>query len=136
MIKKQASASSLKQEALLSAGESVVGMFMGRRSTRSASKAMNKYQKSKTVAADIDKAQKDIDSIKKEMESLENELKIQIEKIKQKRENEINEINEVIIQPKKSDIEIKMISLVWIPKWEISYNENGNKKMEIISAYY
>jgi len=57
-------------------------------------------------------------------------------KIKQKRENEIKEINEVIIQPKKSDIEIKMVSLVWIPKWEISYNENGNKKMEIIPAYY
>ncbi|NPV50881.1 MAG: hypothetical protein HPY60_06770 [Candidatus Methanofastidiosum sp.] len=136
LIKKQSAASSLKQEALLSAGESVVGMFMGRRSTRSASKAMNKYQKSKTVAADIDKAQRDIDSIKKEMDSLENELKIQIEKIKQKRENEIKEINEVIIQPKKSDIEIKMVSLVWIPKWEISYNENGNKKMEIIPAYY
>jgi hypothetical protein len=136
LIKKQSAASSLKQEALLSAGESVVGMFMGRRSTRSASKAMNKYQKSKTVTADIDKAQKDIVSINKEMESLENELKMRIEEIKQKREKEINEIKEVVIQPKKSDIELKMVSLVWIPKWEISYNENGNKKMEVIQAYY
>ena len=86
LVKKQASASSLKQEALLSAGESVVGMFMGRRSTSSASKAMNKYQKSKTVSADIDKAQKDISSLNKEMESLENELKAQIEIIKQRRD--------------------------------------------------
>ena len=136
LVKKQASASSLKQEALLSAGESVVGMFMGRRSTSSASKAMNKYQKSKTVSADIDKAQKDISSLNKEMESLENELKAQIEIIKQRREQEINDVKEVIIQPKKSDIEIKMVSLAWIPKWEISYNENGNKKMEIMPAYY
>jgi hypothetical protein len=136
LIKKQSTASSLKQEALLSAGESVVGMFMGRRSTRSASKAMNKYQKSKTVAADIDKAQKDIVSINEEMGSLENELKMRIEEIKQKREKEINEIKEVVVQPKKSDIEIRMVSLVWIPKWEISYNENGNKKMEMIPAYY
>ena len=136
LMKKQASASSLKQEALLSAGESVVGMFMGRRSTRSASKAMNKYQKSKTVSADIDKAQKDIVSLGKEMESLENELKGQIEIIKQRREKEINEIKEVIIQPKKSDIEIKMISLAWIPKWKISYNENGNKKTEMVPAYF
>ena len=136
LMKKQASASSLKQEALLSAGESVVGMFMGRRSTRSASKAMTKYQKSKTVSADIDKAQKDIVSLSKEMESLENELKAQIEIIKQRREKEISEVKEVIIQPKKSDIEIKMISLAWIPKWEISYNENGNKKTEMIPAYF
>jgi len=136
LMKKQASASSLKQEALLSAGESVVGMFMGRRSTRSASKAMNKYQKSKTVSADIDKAEKDIVSINKEMESLENELKVQIEIIKQRREKEINEVKEVVIQSKKSDIEIKMVSLVWIPKWKMSYNENGNKKMEIVPAYY
>ncbi|KYC48838.1 MAG: hypothetical protein AMQ74_01564 [Candidatus Methanofastidiosum methylothiophilum] len=136
LTKKQATASSLKQEALLSAGESVVGMFMGRRSTSSASKAMNKYQKSKTVSVDIDKAQKDIVSINQEMESLENELKAQIEIIKQRREKEINEVKEVIIQPKKSDIEIKMVSLAWIPKWEITYKENGNKKMEIITAYY
>ena len=136
LVKKQASASSLKQEALLSAGESVVGMFMGRRSTSSASKAMNKYQKSRTVSADIDKAQKNISSLNKEMESLENKLKAQIEIIKQRREQEINDVKEVIIQPKKSDIEIKMVSLVWIPKWEISYNENGNKKMEIMPAYY
>ncbi|MCC7573083.1 MAG: hypothetical protein KO464_06810 [Candidatus Methanofastidiosum sp.] len=136
LMKKQASASSLKQEALLSAGESVVGMFLGRRSTRSASKAMTKYQKSKTVSADIDKAQKDIVSLGKEMESLENELKAQIEIIKQRREKEISEVKEVIIQPKKSDIEIKMISLAWIPKWEISYNENGNKQTEMIPAYF
>jgi hypothetical protein len=29
-----------------------------------------------------------------------------------------------------------MISLAWIPKWEISYNENGNKKTEMIPAYF
>ena len=70
------------------------------------------------------------------MESLENELKAQIEIIKQRREKEISEVKEVIIQPKKSDIEIKMISLAWIPKWEISYNENGNKQTEMIPAYF
>ncbi len=136
LIKKQASASSLKQEALLSAGESVVGIFMGRRSTSSASKAMSKYQKSKTASADIEKAQKDIANLNKEMESLENELKTQIEIIRQKREKEINDVKEVAIQPKKSDIEIKMISLAWIPQWKIVYNENGNKKTEIVPAYY
>ncbi len=136
LAKKQSSASSLKQEALLSAGESVVGMFMGRRSTSSASKAMSKYQKSKTISADIDKAERDITSINKEMESLENELKAQIEIIKQKREKEISDVKEVIIQPKKSDIEIKMISLVWIPQWELTYNENGSRKTEIVPAYY
>jgi len=136
LIKKQAAASSLKQEALLSAGESVVGIFMGRRSTSSASKAMSKYQKSKTASADIEKAQKDIANLNKEMESLENELKTQIEIIRQKREKEINDVKEVAIQPKKSDIEIKMISLAWIPQWKIVYNENGNKKTEIVPAYY
>lgn len=135
IIKKQASANALKQEAMVSAGESVIGMFMGRRSTRSATKAMNKYQKSKTVAVDIEEAQKDIESINKEMQLLENELKLQIESIKQKREKEISEVKEALIQPKKSDIEIKMVSLAWIPYWEIGYSENGNKKMENIQAF-
>jgi len=135
LIKKQASASALKQEAMVSAGESVIGMFMGRRSTRSATKAMNKYQKSKTVAIDIEEAQKDIESINKEMQLLENELKLQIESIKQKREKEISEVKEVLIQPKKSDIEIKMISLAWIPYWEVIYSENGNKKLENIQGF-
>lgn len=135
LVKKQASASALKQEAMVSAGESVIGMFMGRRSTRSASKAMSKYQKSKTVAIDIEEAQKDIEAINKEMQLLENELKSQIDLIKQRREKEISEVKEIIIQPKKSDIEIKMVSLAWAPHWEINYSENGNKKTETISAY-
>jgi len=120
---------------MISAGESVLGMFMGKRSTRSAATTVKKYQKSKDISAEIDKVNKDITSLNKEMESLENELKLQIDLIKQKREKEITEVKEVIIQPKKSDIEIKMVSLVWIPKWEITYNENGNKKTEIISAW-
>lgn len=135
LIKKQASANSLKQEAMISAGESVLGMFMGKRSTRSATTTVKKYQKSKDISAEIDKVNKDITSLNEEMEFLENELKLQIDLIKQKREKEITEVKEVIIQPKKSDIEIKMVSLAWIPKWEIIYNENGNKKTEIISAW-
>ncbi len=135
LVKKQASANSLKQEAMVSAGESVIGMFMGRRSTRSASKAMNKYQKSKTVAIDIQEAQKDIESINKEMQLLENKLKLEVESIKEKREKEASDIKEILIQPKKSDIEVKMISLAWVPYWEISYKIDGNLKTEIIPAY-
>ena len=135
LLKKQATANSLKQEAMVSAGESVIKIFMGRRSTTSASKAMNKYQKSKTVAIDIQEAQKDIETLNKEMELLENKLKIEVESIKERREKEISEIKEVLIQPKKSDIEIKIVSLAWIPYWEITYKKEGKLNTEIIPAY-
>ena len=135
LLKKQATANSLKQEAMVSAGESVIKIFMGRRSTTSASKAMNKYQKSKTVAIDIQEAQKDIETLNKEMELLENKLKVEVESIKERREKEISEIKEVLIQPKKSDIEIKIVSLAWIPYWEITYKKEGKLNTEIIPAY-
>ncbi|HRZ19541.1 MAG TPA: hypothetical protein P5136_05785, partial [Methanofastidiosum sp.] len=135
LLKKQATANSLKQEAMVSAGESVIKIFMGRRSTTSASKAMNKYQKSKTVAIDIQEAQKDIETLNKEMELLENKLKIEVESIKERREKEISEIKEVLIQPKKSDIEVKIVSLAWIPYWEITYKKEGKLNTEIIPGY-
>ena len=135
LLKKQATVNSLKQEAMVSAGESVIKIFMGRRSTTSASKAMNKYQKSKTVAIDIQEAQKDIETLNKEMELLENKLKIEVESIKERREKEISEIKEVLIQPKKSDIEVKIVSLAWIPYWEITYKKEGKLNTEIIPGY-
>jgi len=135
LLKKQATANSLKQEAMVSAGESVIKIFMGRRSTTSASKAMNKYQKSKTVAIDIQEAQKDIETLNKEMELLENKLKVEVESIKERREKEISEIKEVLIQPKKSDIEVKIVSLAWIPYWEITYKKEGKLNTEIIPGY-
>ena len=69
---------------MISAGESVLGMFMGKRSTRSATTTMKKYQKSKDISAEIERVNKDINSLNREMEYLENELKLQIDSIKQK----------------------------------------------------
>ncbi len=47
--RKQAEASSRKAEVLVSVGETVLGMFLGRRSTRAASSAMSKYRQSRSA---------------------------------------------------------------------------------------
>ncbi len=69
------------------------------------------------------------------MELLENKLKVEVESIKERREKEISEIKEVLIQPKKSDIEVKIVSLAWIPYWEITYKKEGKLNTEIIPGY-
>ena len=71
---------------MISAGESVLGMFMGKRSTRSATTTMKKISKVRISQQKLREVNKDINSLNREMEYLENELKLQIDSIKQKRE--------------------------------------------------
>lgn len=134
--KKQAGASSRKREVMVSVGESVLGMFMGRRSTRSASTAMSKYRQSKSAGMSVKEVEEKVTALKREIKELENELKEQTDTIRKEWDDALNEIQEVPIKPRKSDIDVHMVALAWIPHWQITYKDrSGAALSESVPAY-
>lgn len=133
--KKEAKAGAKKREIAVSVGESVLGMFMGRRSTRAASTALSKYRQSKMAQMDVKEAEEKVEALVEEIEMLENELKEEAAEITEEWDNALEEIEEIPIKPRKSDIQVDLLALAWIPYWNIIYKDNKGTRSTLFPAY-
>jgi hypothetical protein len=134
--KKKAKASARKTEIAVSVGESVLGMFMGRRSTRAASTAMSKYRQSKTAQMNVKEAEEKVEALQEEIEALEEELKEETERITEEWDESLQELKEISIRPRKRDIDVKMLSVAWLPHWQVKYvDAQGNSTTATLPAY-
>ncbi|KYK34685.1 MAG: hypothetical protein AYK19_11835 [Theionarchaea archaeon DG-70-1] len=133
--KKKAKASSRKQEIAVSVGESVLGMFMGRRSTRTASKAMTKYRQSRTAGMEVKEAEENVEVFQKEMQELEQELKEETALIAAEWDETLQEFEEVPIKPRKSDVQVDMVALAWAPYWSLIYKDRIGEHTTVVPAY-
>lgn len=134
--KKKTKASARKTEIAVSVGESVVGMFLGRRSTRAASTALSKYRQSKTAQIDVKEAEEKVGALQEEMAALEKELTEETERITRKWDESLQELQEIAIRPRKSDINVKMVAVAWLPHWQVDYKDaRGEPGRGILPAY-
>ena len=133
--KKEETASARKRETLISVGESVLGMFMGRSSRRTASAALSKYRMGSTARRAAEEVEETVRSLKREMEELESELKGAVAKIEGEWDASIANLEEKTIAPRRTDIEIDFFGLVWAPRWRIWYTDDrGIESSTVIGA--
>ncbi|MGD2251056.1 MAG: type IV secretion system DNA-binding domain-containing protein [Candidatus Methanofastidiosia archaeon] len=133
--KKEAKAGARKREIAVSVGESVLGMFMGRRSTRAASTALSKYRQSKMAQMDVKEAEEKVEALLEEIKILESELKEETSEITKHWDNALEEIEEVPIKPRKSDIQVDLLALAWIPQWNIVHKDGRGTHSTFVPAY-
>ena len=134
--KKRAKAGARSKEMMVSVGESVVGMLMGRRSTRAASSAMSKYRQKKIAAMEVEEAEETVEALQEEIVELEKELKEEAAKITARWDEALEEFEEVPVRPRRRDIEVDVFALAWAPHWEIVYQDSRDtKSTEFIPAY-
>jgi hypothetical protein len=133
--KKEAKAGARKREIAVSVGESVLGMFMGRRSTRAASTALSKYRQSKMAQMDVKEAEEKVEALLEEIKMLEDELKEEAADITEHWDNALEEIEEIPIKPRKSDIQVDLLALAWIPQWNIVHKDGKGTHSTLVPAY-
>jgi prefoldin subunit 5 len=134
--KKKEKAGARKREMAVSVGESVLGMFMGRRSTRSASTALSKYRQSKISKMDVEEAEETVEALQEEIEALEQELKQEVDSIAAEWDEALAEFEEVPVRPRKKDVQVDMLSLAWLPHWSLTYKDSkGTAHTELAPAY-
>lgn len=90
----------------------------------------------RTASMDATRVEETIKSLKQEIEELENELSKEVIKITEKYDNTLRELEEVIVKPHKGGIEVRSLSLAWVPHWQLIYKDReGNINTEITIAY-
>jgi hypothetical protein len=123
--RKQADAESRKREAMLSAGESVIGVLFGRKSIRSGSTAAGKYRQSSSAGMSAREAEDNPRALSEEIRELKEEFEKEASAITARWENAVKEIGEIIVKPKKTGIEITSFFLAWVPHWQVVISEGG-----------
>ncbi|MGE0641820.1 MAG: DUF87 domain-containing protein [Thermoanaerobaculia bacterium] len=114
-------ASSRGTETLISIGSTVLGALFGRRrlsattlsratsSVRSASRTMKEKQ-------DVERAEEGVESLVSRRQELEEEIRSDLAAVAAKFDPATARLESVSIKPRKADVEVRRVVLVWIPE--------------------
>lgn len=107
--KEQADANS----SLVDVGISVLGALFGRKSVTSIGRAFSKGSRAYKERGQLSRAQEYVEEIREQIDDLEIELEEKIDELSEQYAIENHPIETFAIKPRKSDIEIEQIALVW-----------------------
>ena len=111
----------------LSGAETVAGLFgIGRK--KSLSTSVSKYRMAQNAREDVRESEESIAQFKKDLSALERERDDMITEINNRWGSLVNEISEVAIKPKKTDIYVNLFGVAWKPFYII---QAGNETIEL-----
>ncbi len=121
-----------KREEMAGVGESVLSLFMGRRRTSSISTMTRKRRLTDKAKHEIAETTEGIERVSRQAAELEAELKSAADEISATWDKAVDDVEEVSVSPKKSDIAVRLVALAWAPSWEIA---EGGHHGTSVAAY-
>ena len=128
-----------KREELVSAGESVIGLFAKRRSMRMLSTASRKRRLTQQAKAEVEESWDVLDDLEgqigdllQNMEQEQNEITNRWQEVAEKLDRELQT---VLVRPRKADIFVEAFGLVWMPYWEVSFDDLGRENQVSLDAF-
>ena len=124
-----------KREEMLSAGESVLGFFLGRRSSRAVSVASRKRRLTEKAKMDAEESQEQIEDLEQEVSELRKEMEEALGEVTDRWAAALDEVEEVAVRPAKSNIRVDVFGIGWSPTWRLVLeDERGTEVTEVVSA--
>jgi hypothetical protein len=124
-----------KREEMLSAGESVLGVFLGRRSSRALSTAARKRRMTTKAKSDIAETRALVGELREDLAELQEEAREEAGKIATHWEEALDEVEEVKVSPRRTDIDVGLFALGWAPHWRITFKSGDRERRSMIPAY-
>jgi hypothetical protein len=128
-----------KREELLSAGESVIGIFARRRSRRVLSTASRKRRLTQQAKADVDESwdaiadlENQIEDAIQDMEAEQDEIQYRWQEIAEKLDQEIQT---VLVRPRKADVFVEAFGVIWMPYWHVLFDDRGIERQMSLDAF-
>ena len=117
-----------KMQTAISFGATILSMFTGRKKLSSttlgkATTAMRDVGRSMDQGGDVKRAEESIEALKQKLADLETEEQEALEALESKIDPESETLEKVLMRPRKSDITVDSLGLVWMPFWQ---DESGS----------
>jgi hypothetical protein len=117
--------SARKEEELLSGVESVFGLFTGSRSSSRLSSASRKRRMTRQAKADVKESEETIKELKKQISEVKQDATAELEELDAKWREQIDEVEEIEVRPRRADVRIELFALAWLPYWELSIGDQA-----------
>jgi len=111
---------SRKTSELVGLGESVLGFFLGRKSTRGIGTAITRRRMTSNAKADIEESHDTIAELKKEQETVGAEMQALVHEISAKWEHPEAELTSEELAPRRGDVTVNFVGLGWLPFWRLT----------------
>ncbi len=132
----QADFQARKQQEMVNVGESVVGLFLGRRSTRSLSSYASRRRMTTKAKLEVEKTEREMADLQDDIDKLEAEMKEAADEITAKWAESLDEgLTETSVKPRRSDVDVNVVGLGWLPTWVVREKGEGTTKSVSIAAY-
>jgi len=124
-----------KREEVLSAGESVLSMVLGRRRSSALTQASRRRRMTAKAKADVRESEEAIEDLEEQLEELEAERDKAIEKLREAWSEDKIEIEDTGMRPRKSDIRAEAFGLAWVPYWLFILETGRGHQRAWVPAY-
>jgi hypothetical protein len=112
-----------KREELVSGAETVFSL-LGGRSSRRISAAMSKHRMTQQSKGDVDESVDAISDYKQQLATLEQTRQQALEEAGSKWGDTVNNITEIPVLPKKTDIYVSLFGVAWLPFYLVKLGDN------------
>jgi hypothetical protein len=134
--RKDADARARSQEAWVSIGESIFGSLGGRRrSYRGLSTYMSKRRMAAQKKMEVQEAEDTLDALEAQIAELEEEGKQELEAARARWEEALQDLEEVPIKPRRTDVRVELFALAWVPHWGITLRTGEEVRTRLVPAF-
>jgi len=112
----QAQAKSQKYQIAASIGESLLGSFLGRKSSSRVSRTARELARSRKESRDKDNAEENLKAAQQERTRLEAQFQSEVKNTETKVNTFTETLEKIEIAPSKTDITVRLVALVWTIK--------------------
>jgi hypothetical protein len=118
-----AQAKNQQTQAAISIGATLLGAFTGRKKISSsvlgkAATAARGVGRSMEAKGDINRAKETVEALQEQLANLQAEFDAESEALVSKIDPATEKLETISIKPKKTDISVQIVSLVWMPYWK------------------
>jgi len=125
-----------KREETLSGAESLIRLLKRRSLTTALSSGSRRRRLTEKARADVEESEKGIKDVKKEAGDLRREWDEALADLEAQAASQARDLEEVEIKPRKSDIDLAVFGLAWVPYWAVSLvDASGQPRQTRLPAY-
>jgi chromosome segregation ATPase len=124
-----------KREELISAGESVLNMLRKRRQSRMLSTASRKRRLTVQSKTEIDESLEAIEDLENQIGVLLDDLERERAEIQSRWVEAADDLETVLVRPRKTDIYVEEWGVVWVPFWDVVIDERGMMQQLSLPAF-
>jgi len=124
-----------KQEELLSAGESVLSVVLGRRRSSALSQASRRRRITEKARAEVEESERTIAKLKGEIDAVLKERDAAVAMVRDTWGNAASGIRDAALRPRRTDIRVDAFGLAWVPFWVFALEDDRGTRYERVSAF-